>query len=256
MSVLNIETKETILTAQIDRPASKNAINFAVMEELENLLGQIEQNKTVTAFILTGAGDNLFISGGDLKEFHGITSAKEAEQMARRMGSILKRIEQLPCWTIAAINGAAYGGGWEIMLAFDFRMASSDASFHFSQGKFYLPPGWGGLTRLVEKVGRSTALRWLAETAEIDAETALKENLIDRVIPGDELLEEAERWAHKMSHNGRDYIKALKGGALKFSKVRWKAMEEELEPFARFWEDKRHLKRVAKFLRRKEDSAE
>ena len=81
----------------------------------------------------TVAGDDLFISGGDLKEFHGITSAKEAEQMARRMGTILKRIEQLPCWTIAAINGAIYGGGWEIMLAFDFRIASTKASFHFSQ---------------------------------------------------------------------------------------------------------------------------
>ncbi|MDZ7691567.1 MAG: enoyl-CoA hydratase/isomerase family protein [Balneolaceae bacterium] len=248
--MLNIESKDTILRATINRPKAKNAINFEVMEHLENLLERLEHEKSIHAFIFTGAGDNLFISGGDLKEFHTLTSAEEAEQMARRMGSILKRIEKLPCWTVAAINGATYGGGWEIMLAFDFRIASSNAVFHFSQGKFYLPPGWGGLTRLVEKVGRSTALRWLAETAEIDAETALKRNLIDRTTPGNELQEEAEQWALKMSQNGRDYIKALKRGALKCSQTRWRAIEEELEPFAQFWEDERHQQRVKKFLDR------
>lgn len=224
------------------------------MNKLEDLLDRLEQEETITAFILTGAGDELFISGGDLKEFHGIATAEEAEQMARRMGTILKRIEKLPCWTIAAVNGATYGGGWEVMLAFDFRIASTGATFHFSQGKFYLPPGWGGLTRLVEKVGRSTALRWLAETVEIDAKTALKHQLIDRMVTQNELTAEAEQWASSISHNGRPFINALKDGALKVSKARWRAIEEELRPFAQFWEDERHLQRVEKFLNRKKQN--
>lgn len=249
MSVLKITTHDHILTATIQRAEAMNAINFEVMGALERLLDRLEKDET-RAFILTGAGDEVFISGGDLKEFHTITSAEEAEQMARRMGSILKRIEKLPCWTIACINGAAYGGGWEMMLAFDFRIASTDASFHFSQGKFYLPPGWGGLTRLVEKVGRTTALRWLAKTAEIDAEKALNYGLIDRLAPPDNLMETARHWAEEMSKNDREYIKTLKQGAFTFSKARWKAIEEEIQPFTRFWVDKRHYERVEKFLNR------
>ncbi|MFH5882865.1 enoyl-CoA hydratase/isomerase family protein [Halalkalibaculum sp. DA3122] len=250
-TTLDVTAYEHILTATIQRPKAMNAINFELMDELERVLDHLE-NSRMRAFVLTGAGRDLFVSGGDLKEFHGIKSADEAEQMARRMGAILKRIERLPCWTIASINGSTYGGGWELMLAFDFRIASADATFHFSQGKFYLPPGWGGLTRLVEKVGRSTALRWLAETAEIDAGKALNYGLIDRLCPPDERTEKTYDWAKEMCKNDRDYIKTLKQGALAFSEARWKAIEQEIQPFARLWEDERHHTRVEKFLNKKD----
>src|SRR5699024_4055418 len=115
----------------------------------------------------------------DMREFHSIKTAEGARAMAERMLSILARIEKLPCWTIAAVNGPAYGGGCEIMLSFDFRIAAEEATFGFTQGKFYLPPGWGGLTRLTERVGRSTALRWLGGARVVDAQTGLKANLID-----------------------------------------------------------------------------
>ncbi|MGK7370801.1 MAG: enoyl-CoA hydratase/isomerase family protein, partial [Candidatus Halalkalibacterium sp. M3_1C_030] len=152
MSILKIEEKKHTYWAAINRPDSRNALNFAVMDALEETLDRIESDNSVRAFVLSGTRDH-FISGGDLKEFHTIKTAEEAKPMAKRMLSLFKRIEKLPCWTIACINGAAYGGGWETMLAFDFRIASNKATFGFTQGKFYLPPGWGGLTRLVEKVG-------------------------------------------------------------------------------------------------------
>ncbi len=252
MKPLKIEQNEHKITVTIQRPEAMNAINFDVMEQLELLLDRIEEEETIRALILTGAGEEAFVSGGDLKEFHGIKLAEDAKKMGRRMGTILKRIEKLPCWTIAAINGAAYGGGWEMMLAFDFRIASKHATFSFSQGKFYLPPGWGGLTRLVEKVGRSTALRWLAETAKIDADTALSHKLIDKISESSHLDEEAVSWAGQISKNNRAFIKVLKQGALAFSKSRWKAIEAELKPFGKFWEDEQHEQRVEKFLKRKE----
>ncbi|MDX1585516.1 MAG: enoyl-CoA hydratase/isomerase family protein [Balneolaceae bacterium] len=252
MNILNIEQRNHTLWAAINRPASRNALNFEVMDALESTVDRLESDASIRTFVLSGT-DNHFISGGDLREFHTIKTAEEAKPMAKRMLSLFKRIEQLPCWTIACINGAAYGGGWETMLAFDFRIASEQAVFGFTQGKFYLPPGWGGLTRLVEISGRSTALEWLAEAAVIDAETALAHKLINRVSTDTELVNDTWNWAGQLSHNERDFIKALKEGAMRISEARWKAIHEELENFARFWEDERHHQRVEKFLNRNKD---
>lgn len=249
VSILKVEQKKSTLWATINRPQSRNAVNFALMETLEETLDQLETDTSLRVFVLSGTGDH-FISGGDLREFHTLKTAEEAKLMAKRMLSIYKRLEKLPCWTIACINGAAYGGGWETMLAFDFRIAASEAVFGFTQGKFYLPPGWGGLTRLVEKVGRSTALRWLAEAAVINTETALQHGLIDKVATDDELNTETWEWAGKLGYNDRDFINTLKKGAMQLTEARWKAIASELDDFSQFWEDEQHHQRVEKFLNR------
>lgn len=251
MSALKVEQKNHICRAAINRPSAHNAINFAVMEALENLLDNLETDPRVRCLILTGAGEKSFVSGGDLQEFHTLKTAEEAKPMARRMLSILARIEQLPCWTMASINAPAFGGGCEMMLAFDFRIASKDATFGFTQGKFYLPPGWGGLTRLVEQVGRSTALQWLAEAAVIDTETALRHKLIDKVADSGTIDRETMDWARKLVKNDRSFIKNLKEGAMRLTNARWQAIEAELDSFARFWESDLHEKRVQQFLDRK-----
>lgn len=246
--MLKVEYKKYLCQVTIQRPKARNAIDFAVMKQWEQLLDALESREEVRCLTFTGSGSKSFVSGGDLKTFHQIKEAERARSMARRMHSILERLEKLPCWTIASINGPAYGGGCEIMLAFDFRIASQKTVFGFTQGNFYLPPGWGGLTRLVECVGRSTALYWLAEAAIVDAQTALEYKLVDRLAPPDKLHEESRTWAEKLCHNDRDYIQALKQGALKLNRARWQAIEEELEPFGHFWADERHQQRVRKFL--------
>lgn len=250
---LKIERKARTLWATVNRPEARNAINFAVMHGLESALERAEQDSSIRALVLTGTGDS-FISGGDLKEFHTIKTTEEAKPMARRMLAILERIETLPCWTIATINGPAFGGGCETMLAFDFRIAADTATFGFTQAKFYLPPGWGGLTRLVERVGRSTALRWLAEAAVVDTDEALHHKLVDRVVPEAELPDQTMQWTKKLSHNDRPFINNLKQGALKSSKTRREAITAELEPFARFWESEKHQQRVQQFLDRKDST--
>lgn len=250
-----IETRKTghILLATLHRPHARNSVNFEVMEHLEAILDRLEADNSIRSFILTGEGEEAFISGGDLKEFHRLRTAEEAEPMARRMLTILQRFEDLPCWNIAAINGPTFGGGCEIILAFDFRIASPGATFGFTQGKFFLPPGWGGLTRLVEKVGRSTAMRWLAEAAVVDTETALGHNLIDRIAGDGDLAACATNWAEELSHNGRDYIGTIKRGAFRYANHRRKAIEAELDSFGKFWEDPEHRKRVEKFINRRND---
>jgi enoyl-CoA hydratase/carnithine racemase len=231
-------------TATIDRPEAMNAINFEVMDRLESILDEVEQDDELRLFILTGK-DNRFISGGDLKEFHSIDDAEGARKMSSRMLTILERIEQLKCWTLAAVNGHAYGGGWETMLSFDFRIAKASARFGFTQGMFYLPPGWGGLTRLSEIVGKSTADYWLASQKVINSEEALRTGLIQDIFTDDEYDEKLSVLARKLTLNDRTFIEYLK-------KNQHRNITDELEPFTQFWESEEHLSRVTDFLKRKQ----
>lgn len=238
-----------VLWAEIHRPQAHNAINFEVMAGLETVLDRLEADESLRVFVLSGSGEDAFAAGGDLKQFAVLKTAEDAKSMARRMLSILERLEKLPCWTVACLNGNTYGGGWETMLAFDFRIAAPTARFGFTQLKFYLLPGWGGLTRLIECVGRSRALEWLAEEATVDAATALQAGLINRIASDDAVKQEAWRWAQHLSKNDRAAINALKIGALNARELpRTKAIAAELAPFSGFWADAEHHRRVADFF--------
>jgi len=217
-----------------------NAINFDVMDQLESLLDELENDEKLRLFVLTGT-NNSFISGGDLREFHQIKDAEGAKEMTRRMISILERIKNLPCWTLAAMNGPAYGGGWETILSFDFRIARSTATIGFTQGKFYLPPGWGGITKLTEIVGRNRTLYWLASQKIIDAKTALQSGLIQDVFDSNEYEEKLARLKKSLIKNDRKFIEYIKRRDLQNS-------QDEIEPFSTFWESEEHLERVEKFL--------
>ncbi len=238
---------------RIHRPEAKNAVDFEVMDELESAIEQIHSDESIRAFVITGS-DDFFISGGDLRKFHQIRDAEPAMKMAERIQIILAGLEKAPCWTISLVNGAAYGGGWELMLACDFVIASSNARFGFTQGKFYLPPGWGGLTRLVEKVGRSKALLWLAETAVIDSKTAVESGLIEYRFEHDQLEQQANKWLKSIIRNDRMFIHNLKSIALNTSVNRRELIRKELEPFSHFWEHDEHRSRVEEFLKRKSEN--
>lgn len=240
---LIITKKPFITEAAVNRPKSKNAINFKVMDDLENLLDELENDKDLRLFVLTGSG-NSFISGGDLREFHQIKDADGAKKMTRKMVAILDRIKHLPCWTLAAVNGPAYGGGWETMLAFDFRIAISDATFGFTQGKFYLPPGWGGIAKLTETLGRNRTLYWLGSQKIINAQTALESGLIQDVFEADEYDSKLGRLKKNLVKNDRRFIEYIKQKDSRSS-------QDEIEPFSTFWESEEHQKRVEGFLNRK-----
>jgi enoyl-CoA hydratase len=231
-----------VAKATIDRPDAMNAINFDVMERLEAILTDLEQDPSVRLFVLTGSDDR-FISGGDLKEFHSITDAEGARDMSIRMLNILERIENLNCWTLAAVNGHTYGGGWETILSCDFRVAKASAKFGFTQGKFYLPPGWGGLTRLSEVVGENLADYWLASQKVINADRALETGLIQDLFPDSEYEHELGKLIQKLTLNDRTYIEYMK-------KRGKRKITDELEPFTRFWESEEHASRVSSFLNR------
>lgn len=255
MSALQLNHHKNTIWAEITRPGAKNAINFEVMEELENLLDYIEETPEIRVLVLSGSHNDYFATGGDLKEFHELKTAEEGHRMAERMINILNRIENGHFWSIACINGDAYGGGVELMLALDFAIASKTAKFGFTQGKFFLPPGWGGLTRLIERVGRPRALDWLGSQALIDANLAFTANLINEVSITADLRNNTWEWAERLSALDRDLIGCLKDGSARaIQSDRKTSMEAELREFSKFWSDERHHQAVETFLNRKRAS--
>lgn len=240
-----------VLTARITRPEALNAINDEVMTGLEATLDQLRADQSLRALILTGAGERAFISGGDLKAFADLRTADEGRVMAARMGAILDAFEALDCWVIAAINGDAYGGGCETLLACDVRIATTTATLGFTQGRFALPPGWGGLTRLVERVGRGLALSWLGTRALVPAPEAHRVGLLEHLSPPDTFAPDTAALAASLSKTPRDLIATLKQGALRATATpRPDAIAAELEPFARHWASEAHHARVEAFLGR------
>jgi enoyl-CoA hydratase/carnithine racemase len=235
-----------ILWAKINRPNARNAINFQVIDQLEALVSTLEKDESIRVFIFSGEGSKSFVAGGDLKEFHNITQKNEAVKVSERMQNLFKRIEALPCWNIAFINGDAYGGGIELMMAFDFILSAPDTQFGFTQGRFYLTPGWGGLTRLIEKVGRPKALEWQGKAEIKTADQLLDENFINAIVEEKDIL----NWSEPLTNNGRDFIKALKENSGLQSTGRYKKMKSEIELFSELWVDENHTSRVEKFIQK------
>ena len=250
-SVINTWTSGPILWVEVDRPGALNAIDFEVMEALEEVNRGLASERDLRAMVLRGAGERSFISGGDLKAFAPLTGEDDARMMASRMKGILSTFEALDCWIIASIDGAAFGGGCETLLAADFRIASSDAKFGWTQTRFAVPCGWGGMTRLVERVGRARALSWLGRCVTLSADEALAAGMIDEVVSQDMLTERTEVFARELCERSREMIGALKSMSLMGRRLpREEAIEAEVEPFAKLWAGDEHHRRVDAFMAR------
>lgn len=153
----------------IHRPEKRNAIDFEVMDKLEETIAMAEKNDNVKMLVITGTGDEAFCSGGDLSNFQHL-QAEAAKQMLEKMGKILYSLLTLPKPTVALINGTAIGGGCELATACDFRYAKGGSKIGFVQGKLGITTGWGGATMLLEKLPYTQALDILLRAERISAE--------------------------------------------------------------------------------------
>lgn len=248
---LNTWRVRSTLWIEVHRPDTLNAIDFQVMDELIDVILDVERDDTIRALVLTGAGSRCFISGGDLKAFAPLETEQEAEMMARRMREILAALERLPCWTVACINGDAYGGGCETLVACDFRYARRDARLGWTQTRFVLPCGWGGMTRLVELVGKGLAIEWLATSKVLHADEALDARLLHEIFEPETLREDVQRRCDHLTRHPRHLILALKQAAQHAANpYRDVAMERELQTFCHCWAHTDHIQAVADFLNR------
>ncbi|HUK12958.1 MAG TPA: enoyl-CoA hydratase-related protein [Thermoanaerobaculaceae bacterium] len=180
----------------INRPAKLNALNVAVLDELEQAFAAVEAEPAVRAAVLTGAGEKAFVAGADIAEFQGL-SAAAGQALARRGQELFAAIAALDKPVIAAVNGFALGGGCELAMACHLRVAASSAKFGQPEVKLGLIPGYGGTQRLPRLVGRARALELLLTGRPIDAATALQWGLVNRVVEPAELQSAAQALAEE-----------------------------------------------------------
>ncbi|MDP2361083.1 MAG: enoyl-CoA hydratase-related protein [bacterium] len=180
-TTLLLEIEEGIALLTLNRPASLNALNHALLGELEEAVVQLEQDSQLRAAVLIGAGVKAFAAGADIAELAGLDSRGAAGVAARGQG-ILRRLERLPKPVIAAVNGFALGGGCELAMACHLRLAAPHARFGQPEVNLGLIPGYGGTQRLARLVGRGRATELCLTGAIIGAEEALRMGLVNRVV--------------------------------------------------------------------------
>ena len=186
-TTLQTSLADNILTITINRPEKLNAINKAVMSDLDKVIDEITTNPEVRSAIITGSGEKAFVAGADISEFDGLD--KEAGMAMAKFGQdVFFKIERSAKPIVAAVNGFALGGGCELAMSCHFRVASVNAKFGQPEVNLGLIPGYGGTQRLTQLIGKGRALELLISGGMIDANTALQYGLVNHVCEPGELL--------------------------------------------------------------------
>ena len=197
----------------IDRPQAQNAISRPTMTELGAALDEVTADPDIRVVALRGQGERVFVSGGDLKELASIRTEAEAQAMAMTMRTLLDRVASLPVPVVAALNGHAYGGGCEVAIACDFRLAADDVKLAFNQVDLAIMPAWGGIERLQAVVGRGRALYLTTTGLPIDAPTAAAWGLLEQVVPRPDFDARLAELLDRIAGAPRDALVGIKAAA-------------------------------------------
>lgn len=181
----------------LNRPQALNALNGQTMLELSRLMDEIVADKAVKVVVITGGGDKAFVAGADITEMRSMT-AIEGRDWGKLGQATFHKIENLPQPVIAAVNGFALGGGCELAMACDIRVASEKAKFGQPEVSLGITPGFAGTQRLARLVGRGIAKELLFTGDIIDAAEAYRIGLVNRVVPAEQLLDQAKELAKKI----------------------------------------------------------
>lgn len=230
----------------VDRPAARNAISDEVAESFERAVALAEADRELRAVVLTGAGSAAFVSGADLKFLRSAEPAARAA-MDARMLALLTRLEQLEVPVIAALNGPVVGGGMEVALACDLRIAEPHASMTFKHAAMGVTLGWGGMARLARTVGRSTAAKLLFSAQPIQADEALRVGLIDEVAEPSKALERALSLAQAVALNSPGTVRELKQ-LVRVAYAGHLSVEEEQRVFLASTRSADHVEALAAFF--------
>jgi len=198
---LLIDITGGIAQVTINRPAALNALNVDVLKELAAAFAQLQEDESVACVILTGSGTKAFVAGADIAAMQPL-NALQAAHFAKLGHDVLNRIEKFPKPVIAAVNGFALGGGCELAMACDIRIASENARFGQPEVNLGVIPGFGGTLRLARLVGKGRAKELIFTGDMINAEEAYRIGLANKVVALDELLAEANTMAAKIASKG------------------------------------------------------
>ena len=200
MNNLLMEVENEIAVVTINRPKSLNALNSETLAELNTCLAEIEGRTDIKVVILTGSGSKSFVAGADISEMVNATPA-EGRAMGLLAREAFGRLENMPQVTIAAVNGFALGGGCEISMACDIRVAAENAKFAQPECGLGILPGFGGTQRLARLVGKGRAKEMIFTCDMIDAQDAYRIGLANHVVPQEELLDSCKAMAGRIMKN-------------------------------------------------------
>jgi enoyl-CoA hydratase/carnithine racemase len=226
--MVDLETDDGLAVITIDRPHARNAISLETMDQLALALDEVGDAR---ALAVRGAGDKAFVAGGDLKELAALRTEADAAAMARKMRTVCDRIAAFPGPVLAALNGHALGGGAEVAVAADIRIAADDVKIGFNQAALAIMPAWGGAERLAALVGRGRALLLAGTGSIMTAAEAQRVGLVDVVVPRAEFEDEWLALARKLATPSAGEIKRVTSGV---------SPEEAIAAFARLWVSDEH----------------
>lgn len=196
-----MDVKDHIATLTLNRPAVMNAFNAAMVGALDEQLATLRFDAKVRVVIITGAGDKAFSAGADLKERAGMTP-DEVKRFIYHIRQLMDHVAQFPKPVIAAVNGVALGGGTELALAADIRLASDNATMGLTETRLAIIPGAGGTQRLPRLVGQGIAKELIFTGRRVDAKEALRIGLINQLHTCEELLEACRVLAREICRCG------------------------------------------------------
>ncbi len=251
MKTIRTEITGGIALITFSRPEKRNAISLEMVEEIGQFLNQCRDDSAVKVIIFTGE-QNVFVSGGDLDQLMKVRGKEQAYPLLSRIGHLLSEIDQYPKPTIAMINGAAIGGGCEFAASCHFRFASETAVLGFVQIGMHITTGWGGGSRLLDKLGETNALSLLLTGERIKASEAKQLGFVQEIYPQEKLQESVLAFAGKIAAQPAESIAAYmrllawkREGIGKEERIR-----REIEQCASLWGSEQHVAVVQRFLRK------
>ncbi|MFC7370083.1 enoyl-CoA hydratase-related protein [Fictibacillus iocasae] len=201
MASILYEVRNHISYVTINRPEVLNCFNYETLKELGGIIDEIHHNRDVRVVIFTGAGEKAFSAGADLKERRTLTEA-EVKRNVRKIRDVFSAAEALPQPTICAMNGHAFGGGFELALACDLRVSVKEAFMGLTELSWAIIPGAGGTQRLPRLIGQAKAMELILTAKKLTAEEAYTYGILNAVSDRSELMAVCENYANSIMKNG------------------------------------------------------
>lgn len=198
-----------VAVVTLNRPEALNAFDIDHLQQLIGILTSIAADASTRAMVITGAGERAFSAGADIKQMAQMTPA-EGLQFGEFGHAVTKGIERLPIPVVAAVNGLALGGGCEIAISCDIRVAAENAQFAQPEVMLGIPPGWGGSQRLPRLIGPGIASEMIFTGRRVDAVEAVRIGLVNRVVPSVELMSTALDIASRIAANSPLAVRSSK----------------------------------------------
>jgi len=246
--VLHVEREGTVVIWTIDRPEAKNALDHPTLHALMDAVQETGRDRTARAAVLTGAG-HVFVSGGDLRELRHKNTPQDAERFSELGFELCRAMAELPFPVVCALPGPAIGGGAELALACDLRVADVRAKIAFKQVRMGVTTAWGTVPRLVAAVGAGVAARLLYAAHDVEAAEAKRIGLVDEVTENGLARTTALAWASDIARGSPKAIADMKRLVRETTARDVRALERQL--FVDTWSGADHHEAVEAYFERR-----